>query len=65
MISPVYIDLRFLVSYHKVLKQVAKAYLLFLEKLKFGRMVTIPCTAIPIVLTISFYNNNSWLYVRN
>jgi len=64
MISPVYIDLRVLVSYPKVLKQVAKAYLLVLEKLKFDRMAAVPYTAIPIVSAISFYNNKPWLYTR-
>jgi len=64
MISPVYIDLRVLVSYPKVLKQVAKAYITVLEKLKFDRMAAIPYTAIPIVSAISFYNNKPWLYTR-
>jgi len=64
IISPVYIDLRVLVSYPKVLKQVAKAYLSVLEKLKFDRMAAIPYTAIPIVCAISFYNNKPWLYTR-
>ena len=62
--SPVYIDLRVLVSYPKVLKQVAKAYLSVLEKLKFDRMAAIPYTAIPIVSAISFYNGKPWLYTR-
>jgi len=64
MISPVYIDLRVLVSYPKVLKQVAKAYITVLEKLKFDRMAAVPYTAIPIVSAISFYNNKPWLYTR-
>jgi uridine monophosphate synthetase len=64
MISPVYIDLRVLVSYPKVLKQVAKAYLSVLEKLKFDRMAAVPYTAIPIVAAVSFYNNKPWLYTR-
>jgi len=64
IVSPVYIDLRVLVSYPKVLKQIAKAYLLTLEKLKFDRMAAIPYTAIPIVCAISFYNNKPWLYTR-
>jgi len=64
MISPVYIDLRVLVSYPKVLKQVAKAYLSVLEKLKFDRMTAVPYTAIPIVAAVSFYNNKPWLYTR-
>ena len=64
ILSPVYIDLRVLVSYPKVLKQVAKAYLSVLEKLKFDRMAAVPYTAIPIVAAVSFYNNKPWLYTR-
>jgi len=64
ILSPVYIDLRVLISYPKVLKKVAKAYLSILEKLKFDRMAAVPYTAIPIVAAISFYNNKPWLYTR-
>jgi len=64
ILSPVYIDLRVLVSYPRVLKQVAKAYILILERLKFDRMAAVPYTAIPIVAAVSFYNNKPWLYTR-
>ncbi|GIW64665.1 MAG: orotate phosphoribosyltransferase [Patescibacteria group bacterium] len=64
MISPVYIDLRVLVSYPKILKNVAKVYLEILDKLNFHQMIAVPYTALPIVAAISFYNNKPWIYTR-
>jgi len=64
MMSPVYIDLRVLVSAPKVLKKIAKAYISVLKKIKFKRMVAIPYTALPIVANISAINNKPWIYTR-
>lgn len=64
IISPVYIDLRVLVSYPKILKRVARAYLTILEKIDFDRMAAIPYTALPIVSYISYQNEKPWLYLR-
>ncbi len=64
IISPVYIDLRILISYPSILKTVARLYCRLLEKLKFDRMVAVPYTGIPLVCAISLINNKPWIYTR-
>lgn len=63
-VSPIYIDLRVLVSYPEVMIEVAKAYLPILKKLKYKRMAGVPYAALPIVATISMLNKKPWIYSR-
>ncbi len=64
MMSPVYIDLRVLVSYPKVLKLVARVYGSILKKLEFDRLVAVPYTAIPIATAISLITKKPLIYTR-
>jgi len=64
MISPIYIDLRILISYSKVLKQVAAAYLTLLTKMHFDRIAAIPYAAIPIATAISLMDKKPFIYTR-
>ena len=45
--SPIYIDLRRIITYPKLLEQIGAAYLPILEKLKFDRLAGLPYAAIP------------------
>ena len=62
--SPIYIDLRRLVTYPRLLGQVASAYLPMLEKLKFERLAGLPYAAIPIVTAISLQAGYPVIYPR-
>jgi uridine monophosphate synthetase len=62
--SPIYIDLRRLVTYPRLLEQVASAYLPVLEKLEFDRLAGLPYAAIPIVTAISLQAGYPVIYPR-
>jgi uridine monophosphate synthetase len=62
--SPIYIDLRRLVTYPRLLGQVASSYLPMLEKLKFERLAGLPYAAIPIVTAISLQAGYPVIYPR-
>lgn len=63
-ISPYYLDLRFLCSYPKVLKQVARAYSTILSKIKYNAIAGIPYTGIPIATAISLLFNKRMIFTR-
>jgi uridine monophosphate synthetase len=62
--SPVYIDLRRLVTYPRLLAQVAAAYMPVLKKLEFDRLAGLPYAAIPIVTAISLQAGYPVIYPR-
>jgi uridine monophosphate synthetase len=63
-LSPIYVDLRRLVSHPKVLQRVAKAYAKILETLEFDRLVGIPYAALPIATAIALEMNRPLIYPR-
>lgn len=63
-VSPIYIDLRVLVSYPEVMKIVAQTYSKLLADLEFDRMAAVPYAAMPIVASISMVNQKPWIYTR-
>jgi uridine monophosphate synthetase len=64
MVSPIYIDLRLLVSFPHLLDMVAKAYLPLLKKLTFTRLAGLPYAALPIATAISLQTGWPLIYPR-
>ena len=64
LLSPIYIDLRRIISSPKLLAQVGEAYLPVLQKLTFDRIAGLPYAAIPITTAISLQGNYPMIYPR-
>jgi len=64
LLSPIYIDLRRLISFPKLLRQVASAYLPLLSHCTFQRLAALPYAALPIASAISMLGNYPWIYPR-
>jgi uridine monophosphate synthetase len=62
--SPIYIDLRQIITYPKLLEQIAQAYLPVLKNLQFSRIAGLPYAAIPIATAISLAGNYPMIYPR-
>lgn len=62
--SPIYIDLRALVSYPDVLREVAQELIEITKGLKFDRIAGIPYSAIPIATAVSLQSQVPMIYPR-
>lgn len=62
--SPIYIDLRQIISHPKLLAEIAQAYLPLLSILQFSRIAGLPYAAIPIATAISLAGNYAMIYPR-
>jgi uridine monophosphate synthetase len=62
--SPIYIDLRQIITYPKLLEQIGAAYLPLLKDLNFDRIAGLPYAAIPIATAISLAGNYPMIYPR-
>ena len=64
--SPIYIDLRRIITYPKLLADIAQAYLPILstQSVQFSRIAGLPYAAIPIATAISLAGNYPMIYPR-
>lgn len=62
--SPIYIDLRRIITYPKLLANISQAYLPLLSTLQFSRIAGLPYAAIPIATAISLAGNYPMIYPR-
>jgi uridine monophosphate synthetase len=62
--SPIYIDLRQIITYPRLLEQVGAAYLPILKGLEFQRIAGLPYAAIPIATAVSLQGNYPMIYPR-
>ena len=62
--SPIYIDLRILISYPEILKLVSSEMIKLAKKLKFDLIAGIPYTALPIATAMSLSEGWPMVYAR-
>jgi uridine monophosphate synthetase len=64
LVSPIYLDLRLLVSYPEILSHAAAAYVEKLRSLSFDRLAALPYAALPIGTAISLQSGWPLVYPR-
>jgi len=62
--SPIYIDLRQIITHPRLLQEIGAAYLPVLRQLKFDRIAGLPYAAIPIATAISLQGDYPMIYPR-
>lgn len=64
IVAPIYVDLRLLISYPKVMKMVAKIYAQKLASIKYDRLAGVAYAALPIAGAVSLEMERPWIFMR-
>jgi uridine monophosphate synthetase len=64
LISPIYIDLRRIITTPSLLRQIGEAYLPLIRNLQFDRLAGLPYAAIPIATAVSLAGDYPMIYPR-
>jgi uridine monophosphate synthetase len=64
LISPIYIDLRRIITIPALLRQIGEAYLPLIRDLQFDRLAGLPYAAIPIATAVSLAGDYPMIYPR-
>jgi uridine monophosphate synthetase len=64
IISPIYLDLRIIISFPDILKNIATELLNLSQKLHFDKIAGIPYTALPIATAFSLASGHPMIYSR-
>ena len=64
IVSPIYLDLRRLISHPHAMRRVARAYADILDRLQFDRLAGIPYAGLPIATAVALETNRPLIYAR-
>jgi uridine monophosphate synthetase len=64
IVSPIYLDLRRLISHPHAMRRVARAYADILDHLQFDRLAGIPYAGLPIATAVALETNRPLIYAR-
>ncbi len=64
IMSPIYLDLRIIISYPDILKNIATELIALSQKLHFDKIAGIPYTAMPIATAFSLASGHPMIYSR-
>ncbi len=64
LVSPIYVDMRLLISHPKMMKRVVELYVELLAPLQYDRLVGVAYAAMPIAGAVSLKIEKPWIFLR-